>query len=175
MFFSLVVVYLAYWIGSSLFGPRYYYEGLYSLTIFTAAGIVYLSQIKVHLPRRIWNPHSIQDNLTSRSINPTLLILGQRAARVLVGGLVVLLISLNLVYYTPLRLETMMGLYGMKRSNLDPFLSPQAQAFTPALIIVHSAHWMPYRRSDAARRSLANDPLHLCLGYLSGNGCGCGG
>jgi len=38
VFPSLVVVYLAYWIGSSLFGPRYFYEGLYSLTVFSAAG-----------------------------------------------------------------------------------------------------------------------------------------
>ena len=64
VFFSLVVVYLAYWIGSSLFGPRYYYEGLYSLTILTAAGIVYLSQIKIHLPGRIWGQRSLPDELT---------------------------------------------------------------------------------------------------------------
>jgi 4-amino-4-deoxy-L-arabinose transferase-like glycosyltransferase len=40
---SLGVFYLAYWIGSSLFGPRYYYEGLFSLTLFSALGIAYLA------------------------------------------------------------------------------------------------------------------------------------
>ena len=40
---SLVVVYMAYWIGSSLFGPRYYYEGLYSLTLLSALGIATLA------------------------------------------------------------------------------------------------------------------------------------
>jgi len=43
VFPSLVVVYLAYWIGSSLFGPRYFYEGLYSLTVFSASGIAWLA------------------------------------------------------------------------------------------------------------------------------------
>ena len=93
----------------------------------------------------------------------------------LVGGLVVLLVSLNLVYYTPLRLETMYGLYGMKRSNIEPFLSPQAQAFTPALIYRSFGPLDAVWELDAAGRSLADDPLYLCLGYLSGNGCGCGG
>jgi hypothetical protein len=40
---SLVLFHLAYWVGSALFGPRYYYEGLYSVTLLTAAGIVFLA------------------------------------------------------------------------------------------------------------------------------------
>ncbi|RPI31240.1 MAG: hypothetical protein EHM70_11970, partial [Chloroflexota bacterium] len=40
---SLVVFYLAYWVSSWLFGPRYFYEGLFSLTLISAAGIVYLA------------------------------------------------------------------------------------------------------------------------------------
>jgi hypothetical protein len=40
---SLVLVYLAYWIGASLFGPRYYYEGLFSLTLISAAGIAWFA------------------------------------------------------------------------------------------------------------------------------------
>ena len=38
-----VLVYLAYWIGAILFGPRYYYEGIYSLTLISAAGIAWLA------------------------------------------------------------------------------------------------------------------------------------
>ena len=40
---SLVLVYMSYWIGATLFGPRYYYEGLFSLTLFSAAGIAWLA------------------------------------------------------------------------------------------------------------------------------------
>ena len=44
VFPSLVVVYLFYWVGSWIYGPRYYYEGLYSFTLLTAAGIVWIYQ-----------------------------------------------------------------------------------------------------------------------------------
>ncbi len=40
---SLVGFYLAYWVGSWLFGPRYYYEGLPALTLLSAAGIAWLA------------------------------------------------------------------------------------------------------------------------------------
>ncbi len=40
---SLVILYMAYWIGSELYGPRYYYEGLYSVTLISAAGIAFLA------------------------------------------------------------------------------------------------------------------------------------
>jgi hypothetical protein len=35
---SLVLLYMAYWVGSWLFGPRYFYEGLPGVIIFSAAG-----------------------------------------------------------------------------------------------------------------------------------------
>jgi hypothetical protein len=43
IFFSLVLSYLAYWATVTRYGPRYYYEGLYSLTILSAAGLVWLA------------------------------------------------------------------------------------------------------------------------------------
>lgn len=43
IFPSLVLFHMAYWVGSSLFGPRYYYEGLYSLTLLTAAAVIFLA------------------------------------------------------------------------------------------------------------------------------------
>ena len=42
IFPSLVFVYLFYWIGSWLLGPRYYYEALPGLAITSAAGVVWL-------------------------------------------------------------------------------------------------------------------------------------
>lgn len=42
VFPCLVIVYVAYWVGADLFGPRYYYEGLYSLTLFSGAGAAWI-------------------------------------------------------------------------------------------------------------------------------------
>jgi hypothetical protein len=38
----------------------------------------------------------------------------------------------------------MHGLYGVRRSRLRPFQTIQAQALTPALVIVHPGHWTEY-------------------------------
>jgi len=38
----------------------------------------------------------------------------------------------------------MRGLYGMERSDLDPFLTQKAQELAPALIVVHPPNWMEY-------------------------------
>ncbi len=128
VFPSLLVIYMAYWIGSSLFGPRYYYEGLYSLTLLSAVGIAWLAgwptQPGVAFPNYpAW-----------RRLRP----LGTTA-------LLSLLIAANLIFYTPGRLERMYGLYGAQRSHLAPFLTPQAQKMTPALIIVHTSKaWIEY-------------------------------
>jgi hypothetical protein len=43
IFFSLVLSYSLYWGTVTRYGPRYYYEGLYSLTILSSAGIVWLA------------------------------------------------------------------------------------------------------------------------------------
>ncbi len=124
---SLVLVYLAYWIGSWLTGPRYYYEGLYSLTILSAAGIALLAGWPI-TPEQTWQQY-----------------LGRRRLRPLaVTALVALLVSLNLIYYVPLRVGGMHALYGISRARLAPFLTQEAQELTPALVIVHPDHWTEY-------------------------------
>ena len=50
VFPALVFVYLAYWVGSWLYGPRYYYEGLFSLSLLSAAGIAWIYR-RLPLPR----------------------------------------------------------------------------------------------------------------------------
>ncbi len=127
VFVSLVVVYLAYWIGSSLFGPRYYYEGLYSLTILSAAGIAFLAGWPTR-PGESWKFYN-----------------GWKKLRPLgVTAFLALLVSANLLFYTPMRLNSMYDLYGISREQLAPFLRPEAQKLTPALVIVHVERWMPY-------------------------------
>ncbi len=126
VFAALVVVYLAYWVGAWLFGPRYYYEGLYSLTLLTALGVFGLAGWPVDRapwPRRV----------------------GWRRLRPLAVTLVLaVLVGLNLTFYLPLRLRGMRDLYTIRRERLAPFLTAEAQALTPALVIVETKHWMPY-------------------------------
>jgi hypothetical protein len=167
MFASLVILYMAYWIGSELYGPRYYYEGLFSLTLLSGAGIAFLAGWRVNpggegkgertcgarfgspqqagkgnpmgLPLRVWH-----------RLRAPLMIL-------LVAGLV----GYNLVVYLPDRLQEMHGLYGINRDILRNFLDarvfqeagdgndqPAEAADTrpvqPALIIVHSETWHFY-------------------------------
>lgn len=121
---SLVGVYLLYWIASWLFGPRYYFEGLIGMTMLTAAGIRWLAG---RLPPRPW-----KDWLPTLRFAGTVLV-------------VALLVSASVLYYSPARLGSMRGLYGVRRSHLAPFLTPEAQALTPALVIVHPhSHWIEY-------------------------------
>jgi hypothetical protein len=127
VFFSLVVTYLFYWVGAWLFGPRYYYEGLYSLTLLTAAGVGFLAG---------WPLASDERRRTQK---------GPARLRPLgVTAVVALLISLNLIFYIPPRLGGMFSLYGIDRGRLAPFTLAAEQGLTPALIIVHPDHWTEY-------------------------------
>jgi len=124
---SMALVYMAYWIGATLYGPRYYYEGLFSLTLISGAGIAWLAGWPVKpgqafVRYRDW-----------RKLSPLLVVL-------VVG----VLVGINLKLYTPLRLESMVGLYNIERSDQATFVVPSAQALAPALIIVHSDRWMEY-------------------------------
>lgn len=125
---SLVIIYLAYWVGASLYGPRYYFEGLYSVALLSAAGIAFLAGWPVR-PGQPW-PKGV-----SR----------QRGRALLVSGLVLGLVAFNLVFYMPARLERMFGLYGVQRAFQQPFLTEAAQELTPALVIVHPRkEWIEY-------------------------------
>ena len=120
VFPALVLVYMSYWIGSNLFGPRYYYEGLYSLTLTSAVGIAWLANEVAGSGWLRW----------------------MRTATAL---LVIFLIAFNLTVYLPHRLGGMRGLYGITRSMLEPFETPEARALAPALIIVrYQKAWTEY-------------------------------
>ena len=126
-FLSLVGAYLAYWIGARLYGPRYYYEGLYSLTIFSAAGIAWLAG---------WP-------LGTSTPRPT--VHGWRKLRpLLVTWLVGILVAVNLLLYTPIRLDGMVNLYGISAADQQPFRQAEIQALAPALVIVNTESWMEY-------------------------------
>ena len=124
---SMVLVYMTYWIGATLFGPRYYYEGLFCLTLFTAAGIAWLAG----WPLRLGVP--FVRHAGWRKLRPLLVIF-------IIG----VLVGINLTLYTPIRIAGMVGLYNMEQADQQPFQSPAAQDLTPALVIVHSERWMEY-------------------------------
>lgn len=113
VFPSIVFLYAAYWIGSNLYGPRYYYEGFYSLTLVSAAGIFWLAE-RVMKESRL-----------------------HKTMRIATTLFVVFLMGYNLFVYLPKRLTQMTGLYGITRSMLAPFETQQAKELTPALVVVH--------------------------------------
>ena len=128
VFPALVLIYMAYWIGAFLFGPRYYYEGFFSLTILSAAGVAWLGGWP-YRPREHWE--RMKKYQRARSIATLALLFG--------------LIGYNLVAYTPPRLADMHGLYDVEHKHIEPFLSAEAQKLTPALIIVHpQKFWIEY-------------------------------
>lgn len=128
IFPSLVILYLAYWIGSHLFGPRYFYEAVPGLCLLTAAGIALLAGWPL-LPGEPWRDFA-----------------GWRRLRPLaVTALVTLLVAGNLIFYIPIRVGGMFGLYGVQRAYMEPFLTPQAQEQTPALVVVYTEKaWIEY-------------------------------
>ncbi|MDI6769783.1 MAG: hypothetical protein QMD04_08915 [Anaerolineales bacterium] len=120
VFASLAGAYLLYWAGSTTFGPRYYFEGFQSITLLSAAGCLGLAG---------WSKTKGWKN--SRFIG--------------VGALLLFLVGYNLFSYLPTRLQEMRGLYGVERADLLPFLTPEARALTPAIVVVHIQEtWTDY-------------------------------
>lgn len=128
VFPALVIVYLAYFTSPTTLGPRYFYEGIYSLTLLTAAGIAFLAG-------KGWRENPPPGISTARWI--TIRFWG-------VAALTASLVMGSLFFYTPSRLGKLYQLYGISRQDQAPFLTQQAQALAPALFIVHSEHWMSY-------------------------------
>ncbi len=120
VFFSLVVAYFFYWASALHYGPRYYYEGIFTLTLVSAAGI-------------LWLAGSFRAK-------------GWQWLRVsLVGLVLAALVSYNLAIYLPARFEQIYGLYGIHPSQLRPFMTAQARSKTPALVLVHvQKSWVEY-------------------------------
>jgi hypothetical protein len=120
VFVSLVASYVFYWAAVSRYGPRYYYEGVYGLTLVSAAGILWLAG---SLKSPGW----------------------QKLRFFLVSLVLAGLIGYNLVAYLPFRFGQIYGLYGVHQALLSPFLTSQAQKLTPALVIVHpQKSWTEY-------------------------------
>ena len=126
-------------------GPRYYYEGLYSLVLLTAAGIAWLAG---------W-PMGVGDVPRVRY--------GQERYRSwIVTAFVALLVAGNVLCYLPGRIGKMQGLFGNSRQQLVPFQIPGVDALTPALIIVDTDEWRAY----AGLLELANPMLDSAFIFI---------
>jgi hypothetical protein len=124
VFWSLVLVYMAYWVGAYVYGPRYYYEGFYSMTLVTAAGIGWLAG---------WQLPAEKISGWHKYRSPAALLI------------VAILIGYNLFFYLPDRLAGLKGLYGVTRNMLAPFQAAETQKLAPALVIVHTVNdWRDY-------------------------------
>jgi hypothetical protein len=128
---SILFGYGLYWITSWLFGPRYYFEALPAFTIFTAAGLWWCAGL---FSTQMGGYHPGDPKVWMRRV--------RLALTTLVASL---LISTSLLFYMPIRLASFYGLYGVARQHVLPFLRPEFQAQTPALIIVHKQiSWYEY-------------------------------
>ena len=129
---SLVAAYSAYWVGSWLLGPRYYFEALPGLVALTGAGIAWLAG---------WPVFPVQRDGKK---SPPSKFDWSRVRPLLVTGLVALLVAANLLFYLPLRMQQLTGLYTIEHADLKPFQGEAIRELTPALIIVHADPWMSY-------------------------------
>ncbi len=141
---GLVLIYAAYWIGAWLFGPRYYYEALPGLAVISAAGICWLAG---WASTRGSAAGRTQEEVSGRAWGARMAVSGAarllgRLRRPAVGALVLTLLTLNALFYLPIRLGGMRGLYGMSRAAQRPF---EKVDLGPVLIIVHPIkHWSEY-------------------------------
>jgi hypothetical protein len=118
IFPALILAYMAYWVGSWLYGPRYYFEALPGIAIVSALGIFWLGG---------WLKRTVE---------------GVSMRRVICGSLLLLLIFLNLRFYLPPRLAMMNQLNGIARSRLEPFENANLGR---AVVIVHTIdRWTEY-------------------------------
>ena len=129
---ALVLIYTVYWIGSWLYGPRYYYEGLFSAAFLTALGMQWLVGA---LP---WRSSSGRQVLQFPWHG------WQTLRYVLSSALVVTLMACNLLFYVPSRLGGMTGLYGVSRDCYRPFETAPARVAIPALVFVHMHKWIEF-------------------------------
>ena len=139
---TLILLYLAYWVGAWLFGPRYYYEGLFSATILTAAGISFLAGWSI-IPDQVTKGN--QKKVLFRSL--------------IVSSLVALLVIGNLVFYIPQRIGGLKGFLGTSREQLVPFRQPDVEGMAPALIIVETDDWRGYAGLLELASPMLDSPL----------------
>jgi 4-amino-4-deoxy-L-arabinose transferase-like glycosyltransferase len=137
-FLSIVIAYLFYWIGSPerLWGPRYYFEGFGGLWLLAAVGLL-----------KVW------DWAGGR----------ERWLRPMLGGVLAVMVALNLALNLPFRMQEAHGFYGISRSQLAPI---EEADLDNALVIVYAERWLEY----GAMLGLMSPTLDDDVVYARGDG-----
>jgi hypothetical protein len=131
-FVSLVGAYSFYWIGSWLFGPRYYFEAVPAMVLLSAGGFGWLGG---------W--------LGSGKNN-------RRWRKPVSLGLLSMLMAANIIYYLPLRVGGMQGLYQIERKSAARFVVDEPGR---TLIVVRAPHWSQYARYLYQVEPFSDSPL----------------
>jgi hypothetical protein len=138
----LVLVYSFYWVGSWLYGPRYYFESLPILAIVSATGIAWVGG---------W--------------------LGEggvyvRVRRMAVIALLAVLVAGNLAFYLPTRVAMMTELFDISRSRLETF---EALGVENGLVIVYPIEsWRDYGTLLTLTPPFADSNLDLVISRGTG-------
>ena len=139
--FGLVLVYLVYWFGSTLYGPRYYFEGIPGLTLTTSAGMLWLLD---------W----------SRRCKTSKHLIKYSVTLILIFGLV----GYNLLRFLPHRLNNLHHRYITSFSQIEAFQSPQAKALTPAIVLVYmNSSWKDYETLLGLQNPWLTSPFIIAL------------
>ncbi len=117
---GLIIVYLSYWVS----GARYFYEGLYGFSLISAAGIAWLAG---WINRKMSQAHHF---VWIRSYG--------------MSAVLFLLVAGNLIFYTPQRLISEHVFYEVDAAAMEPFLTSEADALAPAIVLVHADDWRDY-------------------------------
>lgn len=132
MFISIVAAYGFYWIGAWLFGPRYYFASLPGLAILSAGGIGWLGG---------WWAGAGAD---------------VRVRRLSSLAVLVMLLLVNAIFYLPLRVGGMKGLYQIDRESSACFVVDDPAR---TLIIVKAPRWFQYARYLYQVEPFTDSPL----------------
>lgn len=131
---SLVIAYGFYWVGSWLFGPRYYFESIVVLTILSAGGFGLIGG---------WTT-------SAGGVH--------RIRKLAAGGILFALVSMNLLFYVPQRVGAMQGLYQIERQPVEPF---DVEAPEKTLIIVEASRWFQYARYLYHVEPFGDSPMRI--------------
>jgi len=129
VFPALVGGYLAYWVS----GPRYFYEGLFSLTILSAAGVAWFLGDG--------QPSAESGKRSSVLFPPSFL---PRFRFLLTITFFAALLIFGTLPYAPARIRGIQSRYGFTQAALEAFRTPEAQELAPALVLIHPAEWKDY-------------------------------
>lgn len=125
-FVALVGVYLIYWVGAQVYGPRYYFEGHTGLMILAAVGLQAAGDIGL----KCWN--RLRKHTGSQ-------LLAQQISHYLPLALV---LAISSSVYLPNRIDDWQGLYGITRAPLEQLETIRGE--NEVLLFVRGSRWIDY-------------------------------